>query len=231
MKADELRAKWQQYGQERLFNYLKVKDKIGDRFLVSHYEPNDVIVTRGDFPTDIYFLLSGVAVGTRDYEDGNEYDYFQLDKANGSIGLLEILAQKETIIATVTCLTKVDAVRVPAAVVYDWIMNDLELLRLSANLLADDLYRRSGNDGLFYRFEGVDRVRHYLVAYYEEQPAASFIEIHETREKIANKLGLSVRTVGRALKKLREHQEVISHERKLFIGEAEYARLQKNLKR
>lgn len=231
MKTNQLKEKWRRYGQERVFNYTIVKDRIADRFPVIRYEPNDPIVMRGDFPEYIYFILSGIAIGTRDYEDGNEYDYFQLDKANGSVGLLEVLAQKEEVVATITALTKMEVVRVPAAEVYEWIMNDLELLRLSANLLADDLYRRSGNDGLLYRLEGVERLRYYLSTYYADHfDGNPLVEVKESREKIGNKLGMSLRTVGRSLKKLRDNGEIISKQRKTYIGIDEYQRLKEKLK-
>lgn len=231
LEEQQLKEMWQTYGSEKRFNYSKIKDRLGDNHSIVKFKADEPIVMRGDFPTYIYFIRSGVAIGIRDYEDGSEYDYFQLDETNGSIGLLETLAQKEEIIATITCLTEVTAVRVPSATVYQWIMQDLELLRLSANLLADDLYHRSGSDGLFYQLNGVDRLRYYLVEYYDKQVKSGdeLVEIQEIREKIGHKLGLSVRTVGRSLKKLRDNKEIVSIDRKIYVGSNERQRLQKHL--
>ncbi|WP_205527778.1 Crp/Fnr family transcriptional regulator [Listeria costaricensis] len=230
VKKEHLREKWQQYGNETIFNYSKIQAKLTDEYPEVCFEPNEKVVVRGDFPVYIYFIISGILVGVRDYEDGNEYEYFQLGQQNGSIGLLELLAKKEQMVATVTCLSKVKAVRVPADVVYEWIMEDMELLRLSANLLAVDLYHCSNNSGLFYRFEGVDRLRYFLAGYYEEQVRVEkgIVEVSETREKIGNKLGMSVRTVGRSLKKLRDNQEIINKERKIYIGPEEHQRLKQH---
>lgn len=231
MEENRLKKMWQTYGSEKHFNYTKIQERLGENYSTVKFRANEPIVMRGDFPEYIYFIRSGIAVGIRDYEDGSEYDYFQLDETNGSVGLLEVLAQKEEIIATITCLTDVEVVRVPSATVYQWIMEDLELLRLSANLLADDLYHRSGSDGLFYQLDGVDRLRHFLVEYYDKQTrnAEELVEIKEFREKIGNKLGMSVRTVGRSLKKLRENQEIVSIDRKIYVGPKERQQLQKNL--
>lgn len=233
MEENGLKKMWQTYGSEKRFNYARIQDRLGKDYPTMRFRANEPIVMRGEFPTYIYFICSGVAVGIRDYEDGSEYDYFQLDKTNGSVGLLETLAQKEAIIATITCLTDVEVVRVPSATVYQWIMQDLELLRLSANLLADDLYHRSGSDGFFYQLHGVDRLRYYLVQYYDShlKTGEPLVEVQEFREKIGNKLGMSVRTVGRALKKLRESQEIVSIDRKIYVGPKERQRLQQNLTR
>lgn len=231
MEKQRLKEMWQRYGSEKSFNYSKIKDRLGDNHSTVKFKVDEPIVMRGDFPAYIYFICSGVAIGIRDYEDGSEYDYFQLDETNGSVGLLETLAQKEEIIATITCLTEVTALRVPSATVYQWIMQDLELLRLSANLLADDLYHRSGSDGLFYQLNGVDRLRYYLVECYDKQVKSGneFVKIQEIREKIGHKLGMSVRTVGRSLKKLRDNKEIVSIDRKIYVGANERQRLQNHL--
>ncbi|KAF1299380.1 hypothetical protein BAU15_01665 [Enterococcus sp. JM4C] len=231
MGEERLRVKWQEYNQQRTINYHSVQNKGLEQYPVIRFEPKQTIVMRGDFPEYVYFIISGIVMGARNYADGNEYDYFQLGKSNGSVGLLEILAQQEETIATITCLTKVEAVRVPSSIVYEWLMQDLDLLRLSAGLLARDLYDRSGNDGLLYRYEGVNRLRHFLISYYEERvkDESDLIEVVEIREKIGNKLGMSVRTVGRALKKLRENQEIISEQRRIYIGLQEYQRLKTQL--
>ena len=70
-----------------------------------------------------------------------------------------------------------------------------------------------------------------MMAYYEEQKVddTSVVEVKESREKIANKLGTSLRTVGRSLKTLRDNQELISKNRKIYIGPAEQQRLKQKL--
>ncbi|MGM0125590.1 hypothetical protein IGI37_002989 [Enterococcus sp. AZ194] len=231
MEKNLLREKWQHYNQKSTINYSSIQDRGVEQYPVIRFEAKETVIMRGDFPEYVYFILSGIVVGARNYADGNEYDYFQLGKSNGSVGLLEILAQKEETIATITCLTKVEAVRIPSSVVYEWVMQDIELLRLSAGLLAKDLYDRSGNDGLLYRFEGVNRLRYFLVSYYEERQTDEdkLVEVQEIREKIGNKLGMSVRTVGRSLRKLRENHEIISQQRKIYIGAEEYRRLKEQL--
>ena len=123
------------------------------------------------FPQEVFFILEGTAAGIREYADGNEYSYFQLDKSNGSIGLLELFARKDRYVATIVSLTKMKLMKINSEVVYGAIMEDVSLLRRCTVLLADDLYQRSGNDGILYYFQGIDRVRYYLTSYYEEHKA------------------------------------------------------------
>ncbi|WP_369332861.1 hypothetical protein [Carnobacterium viridans] len=83
-------------------------------------------------------------MGQRRYKDGNEFSYFQVDKKSGNIGLLEVLSNKEQYVATITCLTDVTVVKLESAVIYELIMNNLNLLRKCSFLLAKDLSNRSG---------------------------------------------------------------------------------------
>lgn len=229
MDRQRLIDQWERYNNGSIFNYSSIRDKAEGRYPLVNFSANDPIVERGAFPEYVYFILAGSVIGARHYEDGNEYDYFQLDSSNASIGLLEVLAQREKIIATILCTTNVKTIRIPSEVVYEWVMQDIHLLRLSTRLLARDLYRSSGNDGLFYYFGGVDRLRYYLKTCYEEgsSKGTRIVRVCENREQIAHKLGLSVRTVGRALKMLKDSGELMNVNRRICIGPEEYMALQR----
>ena len=106
-------------------------------------------------------------------------------------------------------------------------MEDRDLLRRCLTLVAQDLYRSSGKDGLYYYMEGIDRVRSYLVDYYAAHTSAlgDGIELREEYHQIAAKLGISVRTVGRSLRLLRENGEISTDRRKTIINQAGYKQM------
>lgn len=221
---------WEKYADEIEFNYSIISEFIGDHGSKLVYEPDSTIISRGDFPQYVYFLIDGVAIGLRDYEDGRDYSYFQVDKTNGNIGLLEVLSRKHKYIATITSLTKVTLIRIDSATVYELIMSNTSLLRRCSVLLAEDLYNRSGNDGIFYHFKGIDRVRYYLVRYYEMniRPTET-IQIHESYNDIANQIGVSTRTVGRSIKQLKLLKEISSPNRTLTMSREQYAQMKQNV--
>lgn len=222
----ELLDAWNYYKDETVFNYSVLPDEIKNKGETFIFEPKQQIITGGDFPRYIYFILSGTAAGIREYVDGNEYRYFQLDATNGCIGLLELLARKDQYIATIISLTSVTVVRMDSAIVYAAILSEISLLRRCTSLLAQDLYQRSGNDGLFYYFQGIDRVRFYLVTYYEEhrteQQTSDKVFVEVQYQDIAKRIGVSVRTVGRNLQKLKENKEITSWKKKIFISKKQY---------
>ena len=173
-----------------------------------------------------------MAAGVREYADGNEYSYFQVDRQNGNIGLLEIFARKESYIATIVSITRVEMVRIDAALIYEAAMQDVSLLRRCTALLADDLYKRSGNDGILYYFQGIDRVRYYLTSYYEIHQAEAEkgkVTVHAEYQDIASSIGVSVRTVGRNLQKLKEIGEIGSWHKKTTVSQEQYRQMLENL--
>ncbi len=226
----KLEKSWEKYAAETEFNYSVISDLLVGHGTKLVFEPNSTIVSRGDFPQHVYFLIDGVATGLRDYEDGRDYSYFQVDKTNGNIGLLEVLARKHTYIATITSLTKVTAIRVESAIIYELIMSNAVLLRRCSVLLAEDLYNRSGNDGIFYHFKGIDRVRYYLVRYYEmNKKEAETIRINDYYKEIASQIGVSTRTVGRNIKQLKNLNEISSFNRALTMSHEQYKKMKKNM--
>lgn len=227
-----LKKMWDKYANETKFNFSIISEFLDEFGTELVFEPNSVIISRGDFPDYVYFIKAGTAIGLRDYEDGSDYNYFQVDKTNGNMGLLEILSRREQYIATITCLTKVTAVRIDSALIYRLIMSDLSLLRRCSVLLAEDLYSRSGNDGIFYQYRGIDRVRYYLIRYYENNSkgdGTEFIYIKDCYKDIASQIGVSIRTVGRSIQELKKLDEISSVNRKLMLSKQQYHKLKKHI--
>ena len=112
-------------------------------------------------------------------------------------------------------------------------MKDIDLLRKCVNLLSHDLYQRSGNDGVLYYLSGIDRIRYYLIGYYESHCNVANekgqVIVDAEYQEIANGIGMSIRTVGRNLQKLKLSEEIKSYKKKIIIGEKQYKKLIESL--
>lgn len=225
-----LREMWKKYENEKEFNLSVLPDFITSQGIEIKYQPNSSIVTRGDFPRYIYFIKSGSALGTRSYENGNVYDYFQINESNGSIGLLEIMARKDSYIATIVAISEVHVLRIEAAAVYDFIMSNNEMLHRCITLVSQDLYKRSGNDGILYYLDGVNRVRFYLANYYEmNKNNDEDVLVEPQYQTIANNIGVNIRTVVRSIKILKDLNEISSVKKRIMISKEQHKKLLKNL--
>lgn len=203
-----------------MLTYSEIKSFINGAERRKNYKIGDKIVERGDSPDYVFFIIKGSAMGQRNYEDGNRFTYFELDSSNGSIGLLEILGQKSKFVATITCITEVEIIKVRSDVVYKIIMSDMELLKKSLYLLADDLYKRSGKDGLYYYYSGIDRVRATLIDYYYSERSYGSEErliVDLSYEQIGNQTGISARTVGRSIREMKQNEEVSIKNKKIEL--------------
>ncbi len=222
MRLEELWSKYSSYNQ---FNYSILPKELKEKGIPVTYRPNEVIINQGDFPLHIFFIIEGIAFGTRNYNDGNNYRYFTLTPSTGSIGLLEVVAHKPRAVATVIAATDMKMLKLDSAVAYEYITNHTEMLRRCAYIVADDLYQRSGNDGFLYYKRGLERVRYYLVQYYlMHHTGEEALIVEPDYQTLASNIGLSVRTVVRCVQKLKQTDEISSLRRKLTITPAQHAR-------
>lgn len=227
----DLRTQWKKYEEQIEFNYLFLPKKIIEKGEKIVFQPKEFIVSRGEFPKYVYFIISGKAMGIRHYSNGSEYSYFQIDSNNGSVGILEVFSRQDACVASIISITEVTALRIESAVIYDYVMQDIEMMRRCLSLIASDLYKRSGNDGIYYYLDGINRVRYYLANYYNTQKElqGETVVVNAEYQDIANSVGISVRTVGRSIQKLRENGEIVGKNKKTILTEKNCELLMFNL--
>lgn len=227
----DLRERWKKYEDQTEFNYLHLPERIIKQGKKIVFQPKQFIVSRGEFPKYMYFILSGTALGIRNYSDGSEYSYFQIDSNNGNVGLLEVFSRQDSYVATIISTTEVVALRIESTIIYDYVMQDMEMMRRCLTLVASDLYKRSGNDGIYYYLDGLNRVRYYLANYYDsrKEKQGREVVVHAEYQDIANSVGISIRTVGRSIKKLRERGEILEKNKKTILTQKNYELLMFNL--
>lgn len=219
----QLQSLWEKYSSYHQFNLSVLPEEIKAQGVRITYKPHSVILTRGVFPQYIYFFESGIALGTRHYNDGNNYYYFRISPQTGCAGLLEVLARETRTVATIVASTEVTVLRINSAIIYEYLMNNIEMLYNCTYIVAHDLYQRSGNDGLLYYQNGADRVRYYLVQYYMlHSDHKADLTVADDYQTIASNIGVSVRTVVRSIQKLKESGEVSSVKKKITLSASQY---------
>ena len=116
--------------------------------------------------------------------------------------------------------------RIPADELYQFAMNDLPLLRRISFHIANDLYRDSGLNGKLFYLSGLERVTFYLLDYYEKNAYQSpFVVVRQSYQNIANHIGVSQRTVVRAVRDLREQGLCTMLGKHIKISKEEYEKI------
>lgn len=228
----ELSEAWEVFGKNAPFTFYSLPAQLQQKGQYMELDANQVVVHQGEFPEYIYFVLDGAIAGVREQDKESEYNYFRLEANNGGIGVLELLAGEKNYMATMVSLTKVRLAKVPAVSVYIEIMSDFSMLRQCTTVLAKSLYKRFGSENTLHDLRGLDRVRYYLFTYYETYyptPEKGTLLIQEQYQDIADKIGMSVRTVGRNLQKLRELGEISSYRRNICMTEQQYEQMKQKI--
>lgn len=217
---------WEKYKDYKYFNINSLPEELIKSAVRVNYEPKAIITLAGDSPTYIYFLESGTAQGLKMDDSGNCYHYFVIRKKEGSIGLLEVLSHERAYIATIIAMTPISVLRVESALVYKYIMDDINLLRCCLHSVSHDLYLRSANDGLLYYRSGLDRVKLFITDYYLTNSInKNTIVLQTDYQTIANNIGASLRTVGRSIQQLKELSLVTSYKKKITISFDQYEKM------
>jgi len=198
----KLEEAWQKYD----VSYHKLLDLLPQELLKQcrriTYEPGECIINEGDTIAYIYFIESGIADGMKRFENGKDYQYFKLDKVNGAIGLLELFSRQRSVIATIVARTEVVILRVDAAELYMHVVENNELLLRYTFHIAKDLYNDSGKNGHLFYQNGLERLCFYLTNYYMSAELQDTVIVRQSYQTIANQIGVSIRTVGRAVQYL-----------------------------
>ena len=228
----QLEQLWKKYGGIH-FDVDVLPKEIVEQGKKMVFHKGEEIVSQGELLKYIYFIKSGQTIGGRNYEDGNEYKYFRIeyDKVNGGIGLLELLAQRDKYVASIICETDVEILRISAEAIYEVVMNNPEMLRRCVLIIAKDLYECSAREGDLYYLSGVNRLRNYLIRYFEINDMGSDkVVVREEYQDIAKQIGVSVRTVGRSIQKLKQSGEILSISKKVVLTKEKINMLKQNLK-
>lgn len=223
---------WHQYNIDRPFNYQDIVPYLHGQQQKIVYQPGQTILTKGDFPEAIYFMVRGLAIDRKLDREGNDYRYFQAGPDNGNLGLLEILSRQETYVATITCLTEVQVIKVDSALVYQLVMEHLILLRKCSFLLATDLYQRSNNDGRYYFYSGTKRLQLFFIQYFEThhpKMTSQKLIIRLNYEEIAAQIGVSVRAIGRCMSKLKQRHALSVQGKHIMLSVSQYRQMKKEL--
>lgn len=217
---------WNEYSPYNQFNLSILPEEIRSQGVRMTYQPHSILINRGEFPQYIYFIESGTVLGTRDYTDGNTYHYFNLNKEAGCVGLLEVMAQRPQSIATIIAANEVTVLRIQSSIIYQYLMTHIDALYNCCYVISNDLYLRSGNDGILYYQKGIDRVRYYLVQYYAiHSLGEDELTIQPDYQTIASNIGVSVRTVVRSIQTLKDTGEITSVKKKISISQKQQMKM------
>ncbi len=191
---------------------------------VVHKQKNTVFIDENTSVDNVYIVTQGV-VRAIDYRiQGVAYDYmwFYPVKVFGAMEVVFNISQYMTTLMTVTPCTML----VISKANYErWIWEDKNALRMEMESIGGYLLEQNRKDRVFLFLQGTDRILYILVKNYELRKTESKYIFDMSRQELAERSGLSIKTVNRAIKKMVEDHFIERNKRKIVITEDQYNKM------
>lgn len=173
----------------------------------------------------VYILIEGVLKVVEHHESGDVYTIAEFI-APKFIGEIEAFSNypyyKGTVIATQNCTL----VEVPVKVFLEWLKNDSNLLFERTTAISKHFSQQISEERKFFSLQGIDRLTLFLSNYYTKYQKNDQVQITSTNEQISSEIGCSLKTVNRAIIKLKEQNLVNFNGKNKSISKKQFQKLQ-----
>lgn len=194
------------------------------------FEPGELLIKSGTYPDKMYIVIDGICNVLRDLDNGNIYNVYQIKGAD-IIGVSEILSGRDKYVASIEAKVKTTVGIVKRETFLKWIdeykgVSIKILLRISDRLHRTvALLTEYTNNPSYYSLVS------FLInscTFYKGVNKSDInpIRIYETRQEIAEKVGVNIRTVNRVIKDLKEKSLVSINKGKIFIDNKQLDKLE-----
>lgn len=198
---------------------------IRKRCLVKNFPPKTVLLKKDDDVKWVYIFCNGTVIVKNEFENGQLYNFTEVDSVD-FIGEVEVLAGETQIACTVETTTNCTLLQLTKEDFMKWIECDHNLSIGIAKSVAKKMYPTSYHNGDIMFYSGIYKVVSFIIKYSDK---ISYVEsrkcIKTSRQEIGDKIGISIRTVNRSIKKLKDKGLISVRHGNIFITEDQYFNL------
>lgn len=181
-----------------------IPPRLKTSFTLQAYEPGAIIHYK-DTPIErVGIVVEGEHNVINLFENGNIF-LIEKNKAISFIGEVTILADYPRTSVTIQAASRCVVLYWSVPNFISWIESDNHFLRLISRDVARKLYRTSYRSGerLFYSSTYI--VGHYILSGYRETPkTGEDVSVSTTRDYMCQELGMNIKTLNRAIAKLKD---------------------------
>ncbi len=193
-------------------------------FQVEKMDAATVFVKEDDPVELVYFIVKGM-IEAIDYRFlGVEYEFMRLNKLY-AIGGMEVIMELPRYKTTLRTASRCTMLKLPSKLFSKWLATDIRALKSEAKLTGEVLLEESRQNRAMLFLQGADRLAMLLVQRYEHYAKNGLLVIKSSRQDLSNVVGLSVKTINRAVKKFTEDEMISKVGNKLVVSEEQYGRL------
>jgi len=194
---------------------------------IREFKPESFILRKGDLLDNIYFLLQGTVNVLNEFEEGDSFHFAQVNSFN-ILGEIEFLAQEKIIAATCMAKTICLTIQIPLKNMEKWICDDNQFFHFIVKALAKKNYEASLNRGIELMYPIKHLLKIYLIKQLKIEGNYSVI-LGKSRKNISEELGISVRSVNRAVHDLKAKNMISIEKGKIYVSKSQYSEIQKSV--
>ena len=201
---------------------------IFENFSIESIEKGKTFIREGEPVEAVYFIGDGIIKATDYRIYGISFDFMLFTNVY-AYGGMEIIMDMEKYRTSLQTVTDCIVLKIPKAQFNKWMKTDIQSLRYEAKLMGEYLLEQARNVRAFLFLQGQDRLAMLLINRYEKYAEQGILRIRNDRQELSDFTGLSVKTITRSVKKLREEGLISKEGNDIVIGKEQYASLKESL--
>ncbi len=204
---------------------MGMPNEIRKRCIVQKFCAKTILVKKDEKPKFVYIIYLGTLRIFNEFENGKILQTAKV-KDMDFVGILEVLSLEDKIAATVETVTECTALRISKEDFLEWIEKDHYLALITAKKIASDFYNTTYSNGRLLLNSTMYTLVSFIIETIKndiEQEKTGFI--NKKRQEIADELGVSLRTVQRNIRKLKDTGLITINTGKIHVDSEQYNRL------
>lgn len=190
--------------------------------------PDTYILNKDDQVNYVYILCSGTIIVKNEFVNGQLYKFAIVDGLD-FIGEIEVLANEVNSACTVQALTNCTLLQLKKEDFLYWLNSNHEFAIYIAQSVARKMYPTSYHHGDITFYSGIYKVVAFLIRVFESGLNQDPFILSKRRQDIGEELGISIRTVNRCIKILKDQNMIEIRDGDIVIQKQQYRTLMRYL--
>lgn len=197
-------------------------------FTIEKLEKRKTFIREGEPVDVIYFIVDGIIKATDYRIYGISFDFMLFTKVY-AFGGMEVIMDDEKYRTSLQTVTDCTVLKIPRAQFNKWMKSDIRALRHESKLMGEYLLEQARSVRAFLFLQGSDRLSMLLVNRYEKYARDGILRLNGDRQELSDYTGLSVKTITRSVKKLKEEGLITKESNYITVNQEQYAHIKANL--
>lgn len=203
--------------------FAKLPDTLASGIVI-HLNKGTTVFYKGAATTHAYLIVQGDLIVQNPHPSGETY-YISHMAQGAFMCDLEIISGNLLNTTTVIANTDCTLIKFTAEQFLSALKNDSNFLFKVSKKMAGKMYQESYRLGDDLYKQGADKLKVYLVKSFKAQNSNDELVILKTRQVIANEVGVSIKTINRSVKRLKDQTKLSIVGGKIHISLAHYQQL------